>query len=84
MVIYHHFISRAEEVESYYSPTAAKVETIKATESPKTKQLSNNHEPLSFIHTTLIHLSFFLPFSTFDMSFFTLAPFKESIKKSDI
>lgn len=84
VVIYHHFISRAAEVESYYSHAAVKVETIKATKSPKTKPLSNNQELLSFIHTTLIHLSFFHPFSTFDMSFFTFAPFKESIKKLDI
>lgn len=54
VVIYPHFISRATEVESYYSPAAVKVETMKATKSPKTKLLSNNHEPLSFIHTTLI------------------------------
>lgn len=80
VVIYRHFISRAAEVGSYYSPTAVKVETIKASKSPKTKTLSNNHEALSFIPTTLIHLSFFHPFSTFDMPFFTPVPFKESIK----
>lgn len=84
MVIYHHFISRAAEVGSYYGPTAVKVETIKASKSPKTKPLSNNHEALSFIPTTLIHLSFFHPFSTFDMPFFTPVPFEESIKKLDI
>lgn len=80
VVIYHHFISRAAEVGSYYSTTAVKVETIKASESPKTKPLSNNHEALSFIPTTLIHLSFFHPFSTFDMPFFTSVPSEESIK----
>lgn len=84
MVIYHHFISRAAEVGSYDSPTVVKVETIKATKCPKTKLLSNHHEALSFIPTTLIHLSFFHPFSTFDMPFFTPAPVKESIKKLDI
>lgn len=82
VVIYHHFISRAAEVESYYSPAAVKVETIKATESPKSKLLSNNHTALSFIHTALIHLSFFHPFGTFDASFFTPAPLKESIERA--